>query len=58
MTAPRPYRLGRAAPGVPVRDLDTALAFYVGVLGHDRDLPQRRAPSASSSSSATTPRST
>ena len=33
MTAPRPYRLGRAAPGVPVRDLDTALAFYVGVLG-------------------------
>jgi catechol 2,3-dioxygenase-like lactoylglutathione lyase family enzyme len=27
------YRLGRAAPGVPVRDLDTALAFYVGVLG-------------------------
>ena len=33
MTVPRPYRLGRAAPGVPVRDVDTALAFYVGVLG-------------------------
>jgi catechol 2,3-dioxygenase-like lactoylglutathione lyase family enzyme len=33
MTDPRPYRLGRAAPGVPVRDIDTALAFYVGVLG-------------------------
>ena len=28
-----PFRLGRAAPGVPVRDIDTALAFYVGVLG-------------------------
>lgn len=33
MTDPRPYRLGRAAPGVPVRDIETALAFYVGVLG-------------------------
>jgi catechol 2,3-dioxygenase-like lactoylglutathione lyase family enzyme len=33
MTDPRPYRLGRAAPGVPVRDTETALAFYVGVLG-------------------------
>ena len=33
MTEPHPYRLGRAAPGVPVRDIDTALAFYVGVLG-------------------------
>ena len=33
MTDPRPYRLGRAAPGVPVRDIDRALGFYVGVLG-------------------------
>jgi catechol 2,3-dioxygenase-like lactoylglutathione lyase family enzyme len=33
MTDPRPYRLGRAAPGAPVRDIETALAFYVGVLG-------------------------
>jgi catechol 2,3-dioxygenase-like lactoylglutathione lyase family enzyme len=33
MTEPRPYRLGRAAPGVPVQDIETALAFYVGVLG-------------------------
>jgi catechol 2,3-dioxygenase-like lactoylglutathione lyase family enzyme len=33
MTAPRPYRLGRAAPTVPTRDLTAALAFYVGVLG-------------------------
>jgi catechol 2,3-dioxygenase-like lactoylglutathione lyase family enzyme len=33
MTAPLPYRLGRAAPGVPVRDVARALDFYVGVLG-------------------------
>jgi catechol 2,3-dioxygenase-like lactoylglutathione lyase family enzyme len=33
MTDSRPYRLGRAAPGVPVRDIDRALDFYVGVLG-------------------------
>jgi catechol 2,3-dioxygenase-like lactoylglutathione lyase family enzyme len=33
MTASSPYRLGRAAPGVPVRDIEAALAFYVGVLG-------------------------
>lgn len=33
MTAPLPYRLGRAAPGVPVRDIATGLGFYVGVLG-------------------------
>ncbi|WP_151081688.1 bleomycin resistance protein [Nocardioides cynanchi] len=33
MTAPRPYRLGRAAPTVPTRDLTAALGFYVGVLG-------------------------
>jgi catechol 2,3-dioxygenase-like lactoylglutathione lyase family enzyme len=32
MTDPRPFRLGRAAPTVPVRDIGTALAFYVGVL--------------------------
>jgi hypothetical protein len=30
MTGSRPYRLGRAAPGVPVQDIDTALGFYVG----------------------------
>ncbi|GAB3654262.1 hypothetical protein GCM10027596_05820 [Nocardioides korecus] len=29
----RPYVLGRAAPTVPVRDLEAALEFYVGVLG-------------------------
>ncbi len=33
MTDPRTYRLGRAAPGVPVRDVEVALGFYVGVLG-------------------------
>ncbi len=33
MTGPHPYRLGRAAPTVPVRDVDVALGFYVGVLG-------------------------
>jgi catechol 2,3-dioxygenase-like lactoylglutathione lyase family enzyme len=33
MSPDRPFRLGRAAPGVPVRDIETALAFYVGVLG-------------------------
>jgi catechol 2,3-dioxygenase-like lactoylglutathione lyase family enzyme len=33
MTAPRPYRLGRAAPTVPTRDLEAALGFHVGVLG-------------------------
>jgi catechol 2,3-dioxygenase-like lactoylglutathione lyase family enzyme len=33
MTASRPYRLGRAAPCIPVRDIEGALAFYVGVLG-------------------------
>src|SRR3978361_2064206 len=33
MTASRPYRLGRAAPCVAVGDIDTALTFYVGVLG-------------------------
>jgi catechol 2,3-dioxygenase-like lactoylglutathione lyase family enzyme len=33
MTAPSPYRLGRAAPTVPTRDLEVALGFYVGVLG-------------------------
>ncbi len=33
MTDPRPYRLGRAAPTVPVRDIEVALGFYVGVLG-------------------------
>ncbi len=33
MTTSRPFRLGRAAPGVPVRDIETALEFYVGVLG-------------------------
>jgi catechol 2,3-dioxygenase-like lactoylglutathione lyase family enzyme len=33
MPEPRPYRLGRAAPGVAVRDIDTALTFYVDVLG-------------------------
>ena len=33
MTTSRAYRLGRAAPTVPVRDLESALAFYVGVLG-------------------------
>lgn len=27
-----PVRFGRAAPGIPVRDLDAALAFYCGVL--------------------------
>jgi catechol 2,3-dioxygenase-like lactoylglutathione lyase family enzyme len=33
MTHARPFRLGRAAPMVPVHDIDTALAFYVAVLG-------------------------
>jgi catechol 2,3-dioxygenase-like lactoylglutathione lyase family enzyme len=33
MTAPLPFRLGRAAPTVPTRKLEAALAFYVGVLG-------------------------
>jgi catechol 2,3-dioxygenase-like lactoylglutathione lyase family enzyme len=33
MPDPRPYRFGRAAPTVPVRNIDLALAFYVGVLG-------------------------
>jgi catechol 2,3-dioxygenase-like lactoylglutathione lyase family enzyme len=33
MTDPRPYRLGRAAPTVPVSDVEVALGFYVGVLG-------------------------
>jgi catechol 2,3-dioxygenase-like lactoylglutathione lyase family enzyme len=33
MTTSRPYRLGRAAPCVAVCDIDTALTFYVGVLG-------------------------
>lgn len=33
MTTPLPYRLGRAAPTVPTRDLEAALGFYVGVLG-------------------------
>jgi catechol 2,3-dioxygenase-like lactoylglutathione lyase family enzyme len=33
MTTSRPYRLGRAAPCVAVGDIDTALTFYVGVLG-------------------------
>ena len=33
MTVTRPYRLGRAAPTVPVSDINAALAFYVGVLG-------------------------
>ena len=33
MTDPRPYCFGRTAPPVPVRDVEVALGFYVGVLG-------------------------
>jgi hypothetical protein len=33
MATTRPFRLGRAAPTIPVSDIDAALSFYVGVLG-------------------------
>lgn len=33
MSTARPFRLGRAAPTIPVSDIDVALSFYVGVLG-------------------------